>query len=257
MRAVESFKKKIRSNKPCVGTGITLTDPVSSELCADAGFDFVWIDAEHAPLSIESISNHILALRNTSTASFVRVRWNDRNLIKSVLDQAPSGIIIPMVNSAPEAAEAVTACKYPPVGRRGYGPRRATRHGVISTEEYLKTANDEILVFIQIEHVEAVRNLDEILQVEGLDGICLGPMDLSGSIGKLGQITHPEVVGLIDTVTEKVRKTDLFLGVSTAFDPESLGTWLDKGIQWLNLSNDWQNLYLYSKMIIEAVRQRE
>jgi 2-keto-3-deoxy-L-rhamnonate aldolase RhmA len=210
---------------------------------------------EHAPLELQTTLAHVVAVRGANTAPFVRVRCNDVNVIKPVLDLAPAGIIVPAVNSAEEAHSAVRACKYPPLGIRGYGPRRGQRYGAISQQEYLASADQDILVMVQIEHVLAVRNLDAILAVPGLDGICLGPNDLSGSMGKLGKPNDPEVVQVIDSVIDKVRRTQILLGVSTGYSPETLPIWINKGIQWINLNVDWANLFIQSKNVVDAVRK--
>ena len=257
MNNADLFRERIHSGKICVGMAITFNDPAVSELAADAGYDFTWIDMEHAPLDMTATLGHVMALRGTETAPFVRVRCNDVNVIKPVLDLAPAAIIIPAVNSADEARAAVRACKYPPRGVRGYGPRRGQRYGAASQQEYLATANQQILVIVQIEHSDAVKNLDAILAVPGLDGICLGPNDLSGSMGKLGKANDPEVVQAMDSVIEKVRGTGLFLGVSTGYSSDTLPVWIEKGVQWINLNVDWLNLFTESKNVVDAVRKIE
>ena len=162
---------------------------------------------------------------------------------------------IPAVNSAEEARAAVRACRYPPQGVRGYGPRRGQWYGAVSQQEYLATADRQILVIVQIEHIDAVKNLEAILAVPGLDGICVGPNDLSGSMGKLGRSNDPEVVQAIESVIEKVRRTDLLLGVSTGYSPDTLPVWIEKGIQWINLNVDWVNLFTQSRSVVDAVRR--
>ena len=254
---VQLFRERMRQRRASIGTSITFSDPAVSELMAEAGYDFTWIDGEHAPLDLATVSGHIAALRGTDTAPFVRVPWNDPNVIKPYLDLAPAGIIVPMVNSAQECRRAVAACKYPPEGVRGYGPRRAQRYGRISMDEYLRDANSQILVLIQIEHVDAVAHLDEIIAVPGLDGVCVGPNDLSGSMGKLGQTEDAEVLRAIDTVVDAVRQTDLYLGVATGYDPNTLPRWLEKGFQWITLNGDWPSMFLHSRMVVDAVRALE
>ena len=254
MHAADAFRARIRAGGVCVGTGISFSDPAVAELCADAGFDFVWIDMEHGPIGIETALTHIMVLRGTGTAAFVRVPQNELNILKRVLDLAPDAVIVPQVQTAEEAVSAVRACKYPPAGVRGFGPRRAVGYGAVPAAEYIAGANERIMVFIQIEHIQAVRNLDAILATPGLDGICLGPMDLSGSMGKLGQVTDPEVVAAIDAVVEKARPTGLFIGAAVGFSPESLAVWLRRGVHWINLSNDWRSLFEGSRRIVEAVR---
>ena len=252
---VDRFRQRIKDGHVCVGTCITLSDPAVSELMAEAGYDFLWIDMEHCPLDLLTTLGHITAVRGTNTAPFVRVRCNDVNVIKPVLDLAPAGIIVPMVNSADEARRAVRACKYPPEGVRGYGPRRGQGYGRLTMQEYLETANEQTLVLIQIEHADAMKNLDEILAVPGLDGACVGPNDLSGSMGKLGHADDPEVVEAIDTAIEKIKQAGLFPGIATGYDPSTLPRWLGKGVQWINLNTDCGNMFIYSKMVVDEVRQ--
>ncbi len=254
MNNVDTFRKLIRDGKLCVGTAITLNDAAVSELIAEAGYDFTWIDIEHAPLDLTATLGHVMALRGTETAPFVRVRCNDVHVIKPVLDLVPAGIIVPLVNTAAEAEAAVRACKYPPRGIRGYGPRRGQRFGALSQPEYLAKADEQTLVIIQIEHIEAIKNLDAILTVPGIDAICLGPNDLSGSFGKLGQLQDPEVAGAIDMIITKVRKTKIFMGVSTGYNPKTFHVWIEKGIQWINLNTDWVNLFAHSKMVVDAAK---
>lgn len=254
MNNANRFRKKIDAGEVCVGMAITFSDPAVSELAAEAGYDFTWIDMEHAPLDSLTTLGHVTALRGTETAPFVRVRCNDVNVIKPVIDLAPAAIIVPAVNSGEEAAAAVRACKYPPHGIRGYGPRRGQRYGAISQHEYLETVDRQTLVIVQIEHIDAVRNLDAILDVPGLDAVCLGPNDLSGSMGKLGRTSDPEVVRVMDSVIQKVRRTSVLLGVSTGYSPDTLPIWIEKGVQWINLNVDWINLFTQSKNVVDAVR---
>lgn len=244
---LDRFQKKIAAGQICLGTVITLSDFTVSELAADCGMDFTWIDAEHAPFSLENIAAHIMALRGTNCAPFVRVAWNDLAIIKPVLDLAPAGVIIPMVNNAEEAHKAVEACRYPPIGRRGCGVRRANKYGKIPFPEYLKISESEPLVIIQIEHKEAVENLDEILKVPGIDSICIGPYDLSGSYGKLGQTDDPEVVEAIETICQKTLQSGLLLGTASA--PYEL--WEKRGVHWIALSSDCAGMIGNYRKIVE------
>jgi 2-dehydro-3-deoxyglucarate aldolase/4-hydroxy-2-oxoheptanedioate aldolase len=255
MNNVETFTQKMRNGELCLGTAITFADPAVSELMAEAGYDFTWIDMEHGPVDIRTALGHVMALRGTNTAPLVRVQWNDVNVIKPVLDLCPAGIIVPMVCSRKEAEAAVMACKYPPLGVRGYGPRRGQRFSAITQPEYLKEADGHTLVLVQIEHVEAVKNLDAILDTPGLDGICVGPNDLSGSMNKLGQLDDPQVSSTIDLIFEKARKTDLFVGVSTGYAATTLDRWFNRGAQWINLNVDWANLFMKSKEVADSFRK--
>ena len=251
---IEKIRQRLADGKVAIGTAITFADSAVSELTAEADYDFTWIDTEHAALDLNTVLQHIVACRGTGTASFVRVRQNEANVIKPVLDLAPAGIIVPRVNSAAEARAAVEACRYPPIGIRGFGPRRGMRFGAVSQPDYLAEVAADPLIAIQIEHIEAVANIDAILAVEGLDIICIGPNDLSGSMGKLGQIDDPEVIAAIDLVAEKARGTGHILGTSTFYSPETFARWMELGVRWINLNVDWANLYRASKEIAEAAR---
>ena len=249
---VDRFRQRMLDGKICVGMSVMLSDPLVSELAAEAGNDFIWIEMEHSYLDLRGVLGHIMALRGTQTAAVVRVPWNDPVLIKPVLDLAPAGIVVPMIRSADEALRAVQACKYPPKGIRGFGPIR-NMYGMTSMMEYLESADDQIMLFVQIEHIDAVRNLDAILATPGLDGIVLGRNDLSASMGKLGQYSDPEVIKAIDTVLAKASQTDLFTGVSIGYDAETVRDWYGKGVQWFALGDEVVHIYDGAKAVAEAV----
>lgn len=243
---LDKFKGKIDSGKICIGTIISLSDPTVSELAGDVGFDFTWIDMEHAPHTLLTALGHIMATRGTDCAPFVRVPWNQHGIIKPVLDLAPAGVIIPMVNSPDEAKAAVAACKYPPRGNRGCGVRRGNRYGAVQFGEYLKSAEHEPMIIIQIEHIDALKNLDAILKTPGIDSICVGPCDLSGSMGKLNELDDPEVCRVIDKICEKTRKAGLMLG--TAGGP--LKSWIERGVHWIALTSDCDSMFTKSREIL-------
>lgn len=245
---LETTKRRV-----ALGTIISFSDPAVSELAADAGFDFTWIDAEHAPFTIQEIHHHIMAVRGTPCAPFVRVPWNEHGIIKPILDLAPAGVIIPMVNTAEFARAAVAACRYPPTGNRGCGTRRAVGYGAKPFDAYLKEAEQDPLVIVQIEHIDAVRNLDEILKVPGLGSICIGPYDLSGSMGKLGQTSDPEVVQVIEEICGKTRRAGVMLGAfGTPFS-----VWQKRGIQWTALCSDSSSMFSHSKKVLGDVQKEQ
>jgi 2-keto-3-deoxy-L-rhamnonate aldolase RhmA len=243
----DKFIARIRNRKLSLGLVITLSDMTVSELAGEVGYDFTWIDMEHAPITIESAMQHIIALKGTDCAPLVRVPWNRAEIIKPVLDLAPAGIIIPMVNSAEEAKAAVEACRYPLSGIRGCGVRRANRYGQTPFPEYLKASESEPMVIIQIETIEAVKNLSEILRVKGLGSICIGPVDLSGSLGKLNQLDDPEVNKVIDEVCKKVLASGLPLG--TAGGP--LEVWKKRDVNWIALASDCSGIIAQAREILK------
>ena len=243
---LEKFKAKMALGRMCVGTVITLSDPAVSELAGDAGMDFTWIDAEHAPHTIESVMGHIMALRGTGCAPLVRVAWNDPVILKPVLDLAPAGVIIPMVCTADEAKRAVAACKYPPAGIRGCGVRRGTKYGATDFGQYLQTSGSEPMVIIQIEHIDAVRNLDEILKVPGIDSICVGPCDLSASMGLLHDNNCGEVNKVVDEICAKTKEAGLLLGTASG-GPR----WKARGTNWIALTSDCGGMFAQYRKILE------
>ena len=173
-------KARLRAGQVSVGTWVGIGHPDVTERLADLGFDWLTFDIEHSPLSLETVQTMMQAMSFTQTCvPLVRLRWNDPVLIKRVLDIGAYGVIAPMVNNGQEALSAVRACRYPPAGVRGVGPRRA----MLRDPEYLKTANREILVVAMVETAEALRNLDEIFAVEGIDACFIGPWDLSMNLG--------------------------------------------------------------------------
>ena len=240
---------QLRPNLPCrffdnlgkrvsIGAVISMSDPTVCELAGDCGMDFCWIDAEHCPMTIETVRDHLLALRGTGCAGFVRVRECDPMIIKPYLDLAPDGIICPMVNTPELAEAAVAACRYPPLGIRGWGPRRGVGYGGFDTQAYIKESSHYPLVICQIEHVDAVKNLDKILQVPGVDSFAIGPMDLSGSMGLLTQTDHPELNKVIDEICMKVKKAGKILGTASS----NLPRWKARGVDWFTGMGDWNAL---------------
>ena len=157
----------------------------------------------------------------------IRVPWNDKTLIKRAIDTGPDGILVPMINTAADTEAVVSAMKYPPVGERGAGLGRAQGYGM-TMGEYLSTANDEVMFIAQIEHVEAIANIDEIVEVEGLDSVMIGALDLSGSMGKLGQTDDPEVEEAVQKVLTACQRAGIPCGI-VALGPEATSRRIAEG----------------------------
>ncbi len=254
MQNAGKLREKWRRGEVPVGSGISFADPAISEAMANV-LDFVFIDMEHNALSLETVQSHIMAAQGTDAAALVRVPWNDPVLIKPVLDIGADGIVIPLIRTAEDAKRAVEACMYPPDGVRGFGPRRPLKYGLIQDIDYCRKANESILVIPQIEHIDAVNNLDEILAVPRLDAVLIGPNDLSGSMGLLGQTTHPDVVAAIETTVQKCRQAGVYVSIGLANDPDLLIKWIDKGIQWVQAGVDWA--LLMNSVVTVSTRVRE
>jgi len=249
------FIEKIRQGGVCLGTGITFTDPTVTEALCDL-FDFVWIDMEHNALSLESVQGHIMATKASRTVPLVRVAANDSILIKPVLDIGAAGIIVPMVRTAHEAALAVQACRYPPLGIRGIGARRPSNYGRSMGIDFFTNANNNILTMVQIEHRDAVENLDEILSVPSLSGIAIGRADLSASMGYTGQWNHPEVIRVVDEVIRKALRTNLLVGMGGGDEPEAAVEWARKGVQWIQLGCDFSLMLRGASQVLTRIDEQ-
>src|SRR5579859_1417409 len=208
----QPFIDKLRRGQICLCATITMTDATVTEaLCGI--LDCVCIDMEHNALSLEAVQAHIMATKGSTTTPLVRVPWNDPVRIKPVLDIGAAGVIVPMIRTADDARLAVAACRYPPEGIRGYGPRRPSQYGRLGGPEFCRAANENMITIVQIEEIEAVNNLDEILAVPGLTGILIGANDLSGSMGHMGEPRHPDVLRAIESVITRTRQTPVFAGM--------------------------------------------
>lgn len=215
LRLDESFhnpvKKLLKEKKKILGAWLQMASPYAAEIFAKAGVDVLMIDMEHAPNDPLSMLEQLRAMGRFSSIPFARAPWNDLVTIKRMLDVGLYGLLIPYVNTRDEAERAVQACKYPPEGMRGIAPSPRAGGFGMNSQNYLAHANDEIVVMTAVETGTAVKNLDEILQVEGLDGIFIGPMDLATSMGYFCNPSAPEVQEAIHTIEEKVFASGKFL----------------------------------------------
>jgi len=248
------FRSKLQQKQVCLGTCISINDAAVTEALSEI-FDFVWIDMEHTSLSLQSVESHVRATRANQTASLVRVAWNDPVLIKPVLDLGASGVIVPMVLSAQQAADAISACRYPPKGIRGFGPLRASRYGRIPTRTFCAESDRTLMTVIQIEHIDAVNHLDEILKVPGVDNIVIGPNDLAASMGHLGETTHPQVRQAIDTIVKSASAAGVNVGMATGEPAQDIAEWAGKGIGWFSLLNDALLLLEAADTRVRAIRK--
>lgn len=231
------LKKRLKAGETTYGAWLTVASPVVAELVAGAGFDWVVIDTEHGGFGNEGLMHDLIAFNGSPSVPIVRAPWNDAVRIKQILDMGADGVLVPMVNSPAEARDAVAACKYPPEGTRGFGPRRASDYGR-NIDAYVDQANDGVVVMLQIEHVDAVAQIDDILDTPGIDVVCLGPTDLSGSAGVLRQFEHPVVVDSVTKVltAAKERKMPACLGVIRPDDETR--KWVELGANFMVTCED-------------------
>ena len=204
------FRARLRRREPLLGTIVSLPSPSVAEILAESGFDWLFLDGEHGALETGDLLG-ILQAVSGRIPCVVRVPVAEETPIKKVLDLGAAGIIAPQVNTAEHAARVVRYARYQPLGERGVGIARAHGYG-FRFEEYVQSANDSVSVVVQAEHIEAVGNIDSIVQVDGVDAVLLGPYDLSASLGKMGQVHDPVVTGAIDRVTAACDQAGMPLG---------------------------------------------
>ncbi len=255
MEAIAKFRKALTAGRVCLGAYITLLDPLVSDALGDS-VDFFWIDMEHTPMSAAALNGHLLAARARSVPVLVRVRGSQTPFIKFVLDAGADGIIVPQVVSAEEVRHVVSDCRYPPVGRRGYGPRIPSNYGRDDGKEYIERANKNVFVVAQIENLEALGAIDDIVAVAGLDSVVLGPGDLSASLGMLGEVEHPRVLDALQTIISKARGAGLFVGAGLGSDPDYACLMAKYGVQWMGIGSDYGYLINYVDQTFSSIRTR-
>lgn len=226
-------KEKILNGGIAYGVFCPFYSPAIVELVGYLGFDFVLIDAEHGPVGVESCDHMVRAAETVGLPAYIRVAVNIKQNILRYLDIGALGVQIPMINNGVEVKSVVDAVKYQPQGRRGLAGVRAADYGLtVPLKEYTIEANQETLISIQIETLEAVNNLDDILSVEGVDIFFIGPTDLSASMGHVGQINHPEVQNMIEKLVQSIRAAGKAAG-TVAYNHEALAKAKERGFQYI------------------------
>ena len=232
------LKAKLARMELTIGGWIMLGHPGVAEIMARSGLDWVIIDLEHSAITTQQAEDLIRAIDNGGSAPMVRLTSNDENLIKRMLDSGAVGFICPMVKTAEEAKRLVDATYYPPRGTRGVGLTRAHKYGA-DFDGYMKWLENEAVIITQIEHIDAVNNIDEILSVPGIDGYILGPYDLSASMGMPGKFDHPDVVAAIARVRDAGKRLNKPGGIHVVEpDQKRLKDAVDQGMTFIAYSID-------------------
>ena len=247
-----ALKKKIADGVNCVGGWVAIPNAFAAEIYASQGWDSVTVDMQHGASDINDIVPLLQAIRSGGDATpLVRVPWNDPAHIMRVLDAGAMGIICPMINTPAEAEALVRAGRYPPMGERSFGPFRAAQYGA----DYWQNANGEVLLFAMVETRQAVNNLEAILSVKGIDGVYVGPSDLSLSLGKPPTLdpTDSEVVAAIETIATTTRRRGLIAGVHTD-QPKTALRRFAQGFQMCTILNDVRLLAVAALQAINEVR---
>jgi len=222
---------------PVLGTINLVPNPLIVEQLCAVPLDFVWMDMEHGPLTIHDLSSAVNVCLGSGICPLVRVPCVEDWPVKWVLDQGVRGVIFPFVNSVEEAQQAISSCRYPPVGHRGYFPDVAATRWGTDNDTYVKRANEEICVILQMEHDDAVQQVEQIAALDGWDMLFVGPMDLSSSYGKLGQLDDPTVSGAIDRILKAAHDAGGYAGI-LAVTPEDVKRRIDQGFDFVCLMPD-------------------
>lgn len=250
---LSEFVRKAKGGELPLGAVVTFADAAVTEVLCAAGFDFLWVDGEHGILDRKVAQDHVIAAAAHGCPVLYRVPACDHTEIKRIIDLDPAGVIVPMVMNAEDAAKAVSACRYPTNGgTRGCGYRRGFAYGAAEIEAYLDDARENPLVVIQLEHIDAVRDLDRILAVPGIGSVLIGPYDLSMSMGKPGQWHDPEVFAVFDEVCRKIKKAGVLLGVYTECD---FDIWKRRGVDYMAVKNDTNAMLMGARMMLEQARR--
>lgn len=235
MTFVNKVKQLLAQGKPAWGASLPDAADVIAKLTVDTGVDFLWIDLEHRPFGVNEVRWVPIMCRQKGCVPMIRVAGLDPQLVKKALDIGASAVMIPQVNNADEARRAVQYAKYPPEGTRGVSPLWPIFMDV-PYDDYLPHANAETLVIVQIESPEGIKNLEEIARVEGVDVVFAGPLDLSASLGVIGQTKHPKVLKFLEEFPKKVSKCGKAAGI-TLLGYEPCRQAFDQGYRFINIGN--------------------
>jgi 4-hydroxy-2-oxoheptanedioate aldolase len=213
---INTFKQRLRSGEAQIGLWLGLADAYCAELAANAGFDWLLIDGEHAPNDLRTLLGQLQAIAPYPGQPVIRPVIGDTALIKQLLDIGAQTLLVPMVESAAQASELVRAMHYPPHGVRGVGSALARASRWNSIASYLDHADEQMCLLVQIESCEGLANLDAIAAVEGVDGVFIGPADLSASMGHRGNPGHPQVQAAIEDAIARIRQAGKAAGILSA-----------------------------------------
>jgi 2-dehydro-3-deoxyglucarate aldolase len=246
------FRADLRAKKKLIGCWASLASPITTEILGYAGFDWLLIDGEHAPNDFQSFIAQLMALKDSPSAPVVRPQWAEPVMIKRLLDIGFYNFLMPFIESGEQARGVVAATRYPPEGIRGVGTaHRSNRYGYVS--DYFAKINDNITVMVQIESVKALANIDEIAAVEGIDGLFIGPSDLSAGLGHFGQPSHPEVQQAIERIVKSADAHGKPTGILSPVEKDARH-YLEMGMTFVAVGGDVGIFKAASKSLSERFK---
>ena len=231
-----AFKRALAERRRQIGLWTSLGTGTSAEILSGAGFDWLLIDTEHSPTELPMVIDQLRAMEGSGVTPIVRPAWNDPVIIKRLLDTGVQTLLVPMVQNAEEARRAVAATRYPPAGLRGIAVvHRANRYGRV--KDYHTRANAEMCVLVQLETRRALAELEAIAAVEGVDGLFIGPSDLAGDLGHLGNNRHPEAVAVFADACARAQKAGKPIGILAPVE-EDARRYLEMGFTYVAVGSD-------------------
>ncbi len=250
-----TIRGRIASNDLLLSASMYTRMPHIAAAVYQTGPDWVWIDQEHSPWGTESIGTIAVMGRQMGVAPVIRVAWNDPAQIKKAYDVGAVGVMVPQVDNEKEAADAIRYAKYPPIGERGIAPFFATYMG-LTGDEVLENANNETVLIIQMESVEAYERIDETLKLKDFEVLLVGPADLSASLGIPGKMSHPRVENIMVDVAQKMKKQGRGKALSTTWnDPVLARKWIAEGYRMMNVSSTLAEGTVGMKRIFTELRE--
>ncbi len=247
-------KKALKEGKVVIGATVTAASPDVAATLAGVGFDFLWIEMEHSPLTLETVRSMILATRGLKAMPFTRVPVNEPWMAKRVLDAGSLGVIFPFTSTRALAEQAVKACKYPPQGVRGAGPALAASRWGMSGGDYAKFANENVLVVVIIEQKLAIDNIEEIASVPGIDVLFIGANDLSYSLGVGGRTNEPIVEEAVNKVLAAGKKYNIPVGYP-AGNPTEINKRIAQGFRFFQASSDLGMMAAGARDVLSKVQR--
>ena len=246
-----NLRKRLKDGELVLGTILSLNSPDVAEILSGLGFDWIFIDAEHSTLDPHHLQAIFQAVGD-SVPCVVRLPALDEIVVKKTLDAGAAGLIVPQVNNAEQVAQLIKWGRYHPAGSRGLGFGRAQGYG-LKVGEYLETANESVLLSVQAESAEAVKNIEAIVQVEGLDAVLIGPYDLSASMGLPGQVDHPDVKAAIQHVADVCQEAGMPTGIF-GLTAEAVQPYIDKGFKFIVVGADTFLLGTAARQLLDQLR---
>jgi len=249
------LRDKIEKRKKILGTLVSLTDPCLCEIMGNIGYDCVWIDTEHTYMSHKDVLCHLNAARSAGIPAVVRLPQNDLTETKRVLEMGPDGIIFPMARSVEECKSLIEMTLYPPHGTRGFGPLRAIGYGALNAREYVTEKSFEMCRFVQIEHIDAIDNLEEIVKIPYIDGFLFGPNDLSGSLGEFLHVFGDTTLSRIQYAADILRKHNKYFGIAGGMGEADLKAWSAFEPDMIFAGADWCFVYNQGKETLRNLKK--